>query len=363
MNGAAGTEPEQLSQAEGLPVQSAQRRPAQWLPAIWLAGAAAVLVGQGGIYLATRKKLLRWSTAVEEPRTKLLLSHCQQELGMQEQVRLMRCCLLDTPMLMGLWRPCILLPEVELEEQQLRYVLLHELSHRRRRDLWLKFLLLVAKAVHWFNPLVWWMARRASADIEVACDADVLRLHDTKEERREYGALILYFIQLSRGRAIPLTTNFSEKGQIMRRFQEMMNTSKKRVGLLLFALICAAAVGSTAFVNLHVRAEEEPDLQLSEPMQQEMDILAAERAQTQQALDGQEEDEAVRRAEVAQQYAVYEPYGMSYDVEKDRFFYAGQMVRYFKDTVSADHTNGFYYADGVIDVKPVRDSGGALIGL
>lgn len=143
----------------------------------------------------------------------------------------------------------------------------------------------------------------------------------------------------------------------------MMNTSKKRVGLLLFALICAAAVGSTAFVNLHVRAEEEPDLQLSEPMQQEMDILAAERAQTQRALDGQEEDEAVRRAEVAQQYAVYEPYGMSYDVEKDRFFYAGQMVRYFKDTVSADETNGFYFADGVIDVEPVRDTGGALIGL
>lgn len=55
MNGAAGTEPEQLSQAEGLQVHSAQRRPAQWLPAIWLAGAAAVLVGQGGIYLATRK--------------------------------------------------------------------------------------------------------------------------------------------------------------------------------------------------------------------------------------------------------------------------------------------------------------------
>lgn len=259
MNGAAGTEPEQLSQAEGLPVQSAQRRPVQWLPAIWLAGAAMVLVGQGGIYLATRKKLLRWSTAVEEPRTKQLLSHCQQELGMQEQVRLMSCCLLDTPMLMGLWRPCILLPEVELEEQQLRYVLLHELFHRRRRDLWLKFLLLVAKAVHWFNPLVWWMARRASADIEVACDADVLRLHDTKEERREYGALILYFIQLSRGRAIPLTTNFSEKGQIMRRFQEMMNTSKKRVGLLLFALICAAAVGSTALVSLNAQAEEEVD--------------------------------------------------------------------------------------------------------
>ena len=39
------------------------------------------------------------------------------------------------------------------------------------------------------------------------------------------------------------------------------------------------------------------------------------------------------------------------------------MVRYFKDTVSADETNGFYFADGVIDVEPVRDTGGALIGL
>ena len=46
MNGAAGTEPEQLSQAEGLPVQSAQRRPVQWLPAIWLAGRQRCWLGR-----------------------------------------------------------------------------------------------------------------------------------------------------------------------------------------------------------------------------------------------------------------------------------------------------------------------------
>lgn len=333
------------------------------LPAVWAAGAGAVLAVQGGFYLLTRRRLLRWSTAVEEEKTLLLFSRCRQELGVQDRVRLLRCCLLDTPLLMGAVRPCVVLPQIELDERQMRFVLLHELAHDRRRDLWLKFLLLAAKAVHWFNPLVWWMAKRACADIEVACDADVLRLHDTEQERREYGALILSFLQRSRGRAIPLTTNFSEKGQLIRRFQEMLDTKKKRLGMLLFALIAAAAVGSTAFVSLHAQAEKEPDLQLSEPMQQEMNILAAERAQTQQSLDGQEEDEAARRAEIAKQYAIYEPYGMTYDVEKDRFFYGGQMVRYFKDQLSADHTNGFYYADGVVDVEPVRDSGGALIGL
>ena len=333
------------------------------LPAVWAAGAGAVLAVQGGSYLLTRRRLLRWSTAVEEEKTLLLFSRCRQELGVQDRVRLLRCCLLDTPLLMGAVRPCVVLPQIELDERQMRFVLLHELAHDRRRDLWLKFLLLAAKAVHWFNPLVWWMAKRACADIEVACDADVLRLHDTEQERREYGALILSFLQRSRGRAIPLTTNFSEKGQLIRRFQEMLDTKKKRLGMLLFVLIAAAAVGSTAFVSLHAQAEKEPDLQLSEPMQQEMNILAAERAQTQQALDGQEEEEAARRAEIAKQYALYEPYGMTYDVEKDRFFYSGQMVRYFKDQLSVDYTNGFYYADGVIDVKPVRDSGGALIGL
>ena len=54
---------------------------------------------------------------------------------------------------------------------------------------------------------------------------------------------------------------------------------------------------------------------------------------------------------------------MTYDTEKDRFFYNEQVVRYFKDQISSNETNGFSYDDGVIDVEPIRDEAGTLTGL
>lgn len=77
----------------------------------------------------------------------------------------------------------------------------------------------------------------------------------------------------------------------------------------------------------------------------------------------QAQAEQTRRADTAQQYSLYAPYGMTYDTQKDRFFYNGQIVRYFKDTVSPEATNGFFYADGTVDVEPVRDADGTLTGL
>ena len=55
--------------------------------------------------------------------------------------------------------------------------------------------------------------------------------------------------------------------------------------------------------------------------------------------------EQERRAEIAEKYSIYEPYGMTYDTEKDRFFYNEQVVRYFKDQISSNETNGFRVFD------------------
>ena len=49
---------------------------------------------------------------------------------------------------------------------------------------------------------------------------------------------------------------------------------------------------------------------------------------------------------------------MTYDKEKDRFFYNGQMVSLLQDQVSAENTNSFFFEDGVVDVEPIRDTNG-----
>lgn len=81
------------------------------------------------------------------------------------------------------------------------------------------------------------------------------------------------------------------------------------------------------------------------------------------SVEEQKKAEEIRRSEIAEQYSIYEQYGMIYDEEKDRFFYNGQMIRYFKDEVSVEHTNSFFFEDGVVDVEPIKDINGNLTGL
>ena len=81
------------------------------------------------------------------------------------------------------------------------------------------------------------------------------------------------------------------------------------------------------------------------------------------SAEEQAKAEEERRAGIAERYSTYAPYGMTYDAEKDRFFYNGQIVRYFKDQLNSDETNGFFYDDGVVDIEPIRDANGALTGL
>ena len=79
---------------------------------------------------------------------------------------LLICPAVGAPLVTGFVNPALLLPREAVSDGVLR----HELIHTRRRDLWYKLLLLLARALHWFNPLVHGMARTANRDLERACD-------------------------------------------------------------------------------------------------------------------------------------------------------------------------------------------------
>jgi len=64
------------------------------------------------------------------------------------------------------------------------------LTHFNRRDIWLKSLALLVNAVHWFNPLMWYMTRLVERDTELACDEAALKKLPA-EEHGGYGTTIL----------------------------------------------------------------------------------------------------------------------------------------------------------------------------
>lgn len=90
----------------------------------------------------------------------------------------------------------VLLPEKLTSGVETEMVLRHELGHICRQDLWYKFLLTWVNAVHWFNPLVWFMCRQAGQNLEYCCDDWVVRGRDA-DFRHSYGAPPALEISLS----------------------------------------------------------------------------------------------------------------------------------------------------------------------
>ena len=112
------------------------------------------------------------------------------QMGLRRLPRLVLCPSLPAPMLAGLLRPVILLPEPLPQSAPLECALRHELTHFRRRDIWLKALALWVNALHWFNPLAWYMVRLVERDTELACDEAALNTL-SPEEHAAYGQTIL----------------------------------------------------------------------------------------------------------------------------------------------------------------------------
>lgn len=86
-----------------------------------------------------------------------------------------------TPAVYGMFRPVMLLPANyfdHLSEEEAEHVLLHELAHLKRGDLWLHGLTLFLQIIYWFNPLMVWVRRQIKHVREICCDltvANVLR--------------------------------------------------------------------------------------------------------------------------------------------------------------------------------------------
>mgnify|MGYP003376702969 CR=1 FL=1 len=159
------------------------------LPTLWLAGVVGFALYHvvGTVWFSRRVR--RWS----RPAGGEMVRRCGQvaaELGVKPPPLLTVSGAVDSPLVLGLLRPRLVLPEGEIPPAELNFVLRHELTHCRRRDLWYSLLLLAANAVHWFDPLVYLLRREALADMELTCD-DAVVAGCGVEERRAYSETLL----------------------------------------------------------------------------------------------------------------------------------------------------------------------------
>lgn len=211
----------------------------------WAAGTALFLLWQLGSYLALRAKLSRSRRPLTDEAILAVLERESAAAGRQKPLPVYTAAV-GSPMIVGAIKPTLLLPEMELSTEQLSLVFRHELIHYRRRDIWYKLVLLLANAIHWFNPMVWLMVYAADRDLELSCDEAVVAGRD-EAYREEYGRCLLAVVRAGMSRRTLFTTNFySGKKTLKNRLATIFDTTKKHRGTLaLAALLLAAAVAGS----------------------------------------------------------------------------------------------------------------------
>lgn len=141
-----------------------------------------------------------------------------------------------SPLVCGLLHPCIYLPtRMDFDNKELlRHILAHETMHIKRGDNWLKALMLAAICLHWYNPLIWLMAKCFSSDLETACDAAVLRKQD-ESYRKGYAASLLT-MAITGNRSTLLYSSFS-RTEVEKRIRSVLGYRKAGAGLLLLSVL------------------------------------------------------------------------------------------------------------------------------
>ncbi|MFU1798167.1 M56 family metallopeptidase [Paenibacillus azoreducens] len=142
-----------------------------------------------------------------------------------------------TPMVMGLWKPFVVLPDTPLDEKELDMIISHELVHLKRGDLVMKLIILVVNAIHWFNPAAYVLNKQLNTLCELSCDEKVVRDMDM-ESRRLYGETLLKMLEygVMKRNVVCTSSLCTPKKNMKRRLVNLMSVKKLNKFIIMMSL-------------------------------------------------------------------------------------------------------------------------------
>ncbi len=224
-----------------------------------LAGILAVVyIVIAGILLSYRVyQMIRWRhclrgcAPVFEPRLLALFERARRMTGTEK----LRVSLLDgggcidSPACGGIIKPYILFPVDDASkwcDGEISMLLIHELSHVRRRDYVWNSILYLVEAFYWFNPVFRVIRQRLSQAWETDCDSAVIKsLGLSADERGQYARLLMDFaIRAGARRATPVLGAEGNVAELKLRIKEIMSNRKFMRRSIAVSVILLAAVAA-----------------------------------------------------------------------------------------------------------------------
>ena len=217
---------------------------------IWSALALVLFVRRITVYQGFIQYIKAGNTEVSDIKILNLLSDCEEKLNIKTRVELSYNSLIASPIMIGFFRPRIVLPVHELEDKELSYIFVHELTHYKQRDMFYKWLIQIVVCVHWFNPFVYLLEKEVNKSCELSCDEKVISILNEKA-KREYGDTLISFLKSNNLYKSSLASVTLTEGaeQLKERLGAIMKFRKKSKAIIAITAIFTAAVCVCFFVT------------------------------------------------------------------------------------------------------------------
>ncbi|KNY29930.1 M56 family metallopeptidase [Pseudobacteroides cellulosolvens] len=232
---------------------------------IWILGILTVLIYNLAVYIRFIKQIKKSNIPTTDEQNQVL----NNLLNGRYKLKLFLNPYVETPMLIGVASPMVIIPDIDFSERQLKYILLHEINHMKRFDIAVKWLTTIAQSIHWFNPLMYLVRKEINHACELACDEAVIKSLSEKE-KQDYGDTLIDVAAVGKHHIGALqATMYEEKKSLKDRLIAIMNHKKKSKAIILLsvvlfvsviagALYLGAGIGMSANTpNIYISAEYE----------------------------------------------------------------------------------------------------------
>ena len=223
---------------------------------IWLAATLGMVIRKVTIYQSFIRYIKAGLAPVADMRILDQLPIVAEQAGVKKPVELCVNPLVSSPMLIGFFHPCIVLPGVDISEKDFRHIVLHELTHYKRGDMFYKWLVQITVCLHWFNPFVYLMGREIAKACEFSCDEAVLAKIGY-DNARGYGETLLGAMAAIRGYKENLgVAGLSENKQLLKeRLGAIMDFKRKSKAIrFLTVLLTLGVVSGASFIGVYAAA-------------------------------------------------------------------------------------------------------------
>lgn len=216
------------------------------LSVIWLIGAITYFMLHYGRYIYFKRSIKRLSVSVNDERILNILNEECAKLKIAKPIKIRLAYIIDTPMLIGLVKPYIILPRLDYKNDELKLILRHEMFHFKRFDILYQLITLIFVSLHWFNPIVHIMSKIIEVDGETSCDEKTLE-GKNYSEKIFYGEMLIKFLKTeTQKKSYMTTTFFGGKNGMKKRLTLITNKKSRRKGTVAMAAVIMIAA-TTSF--------------------------------------------------------------------------------------------------------------------